>query len=256
MTIAETFAQLRARGEMGLIAYLTAGYPSLPAFVEALQTVSSSGADVVEVGLPFSDPMADGPTIQFASHEALLAGARFDAILAVLGGVKLRQPLVLMSYLNPLLAKGDSLLPRLREAGISGLIIPDLPAEEAADWAERTRRAGLSLILLAAPTSPPERLKRIGEVSDGFVYAVSLTGITGARAELSDALPDFLHRLREATRKPIAVGFGIARPEQVASLRGQADAVVVGSRLVDAIRKGEDLGAIVRELKAATKWAG
>lgn len=249
------FAAARARGELALLPYLTAGYPSLDAFVEHLGTVAAAGADVIEIGVPFSDPIADGPTIQHSSQVALRAGATLTRILDALATAPAGCPRVAMSYLNPLLALGGQrLLPALRRAGVVGLLIPDLPVEEADAWSAAAAGEGIDVILLAAPTSSPDRLARIGAASRGFVYAVSLAGTTGARAELAPGLSGFLARVRAASAGlPVAVGFGIARPEQVRALRGQVDGVVVGSRLVDALRHGEDLGSLVAGLKSATR---
>lgn len=239
---------------MALIPYLTAGFPTLAASLDALRTVVDSGADVIELGIPFSDPIADGPTIQHSSQAALDAGARLAVLLEKLASVRVAAPLVFMSYLNPLLALGrQRLLAAMNAARVSGLIIPDLPVEEAGEWRAATSAAGMGLILLAAPTSPDDRLARIAEMSDGFIYCVSLAGTTGTRAALSSGLPGFLARVRRVTDKPLAVGFGVSTPEHVRSLRGLADGAVVGSRLVEAIRGNEDLGRLVRALKDATR---
>lgn len=251
--IGAVFAALRERRELALIPYLTAGFPTLERWTEDLGRVADAGADLVEVGIPFSDPIADGPTIQHASHAALQAGATLRGILAVLERTAARVPRIVMSYLNPLLALGDGLFAALRASRVAGLIVPDLPADESDAWCEAGARQGVCLIQLAAPTSTQARLRLIAQRSRGFLYAVSLTGTTGARSELPPELPDFLARIRAVTDTPVAVGFGISRPEQVRALRGRADGVVVGSRLVDAIRAGEDLGELVRNLKEATR---
>lgn len=252
--IEQAFGRLRARREMALMPYLTAGYPTRPAFLEHLRTVIDGGADLLEIGIPFCDPIADGPTIQHSSQVALESGARLTDILDDLSKIAPRVPLIAMSYLNPLLAMPrERLFERLKVAHIRGLIIPDLPADEAGDWSAATREAGLDLVLLAAPTSPDERLRLIGKQARGFVYAVSLAGTTGARRDLPPELPAFLQRLRQATALPIAVGFGISRPEQIQSLHGLADGVVVGSRVVDAIRREEDLSTLIRSLKESTR---
>jgi len=253
-SITQAFARLGARREMALMPFLTAGYPTLPAFRDHLRAVIDGGADLIEIGIPFCDPIADGPTIQHSSQVALANGARLNGILDDLARLEPRVPLIAMSYLNPLLAlPRERLFERLAAAHISGLIIPDLPADEAGDWSAATREANLDLVLLAAPTSPDDRLQLIGRQARGFVYAVSLAGTTGARRELPPELPAFLTRLRQATALPIAVGFGISRPEQIQSLRGLADGVVVGSRVVDAIRNSEDLSTLIRSLKESTR---
>ncbi len=256
MTIRETFERLRSRDEAGLACYLMGGYPTLDASMRNIRAAVEGGADLIEVGIPFSDPIADGPTIQAASHEALVAGASLRRILEGLAAQRFDVPIVIMTYLNPLLALGrDRIGADFALSGVSGLIVPDLPMEESDEWTPLLSDAGISLIQLAAPTSTDDRLREIGKRSEGFVYAVSLTGTTGARRELSSELPAFLKRAKQLTAKPIAVGFGISTPEQIRSLREHADAVVVGSRLVDAIRQNEDLCGLVKTLKAATRSA-
>lgn len=256
--ISSVFEELRARGEMALIPYLTAGFPTMDGFVENLRIAADNGANVIEIGIPFCDPIADGPTIQRSSQVALAGGARLPAIFDALAAVRAKEmklpPLVFMSYLNPPLALGvEKLFGKMRDLNVSGLIPADLPVEESDEWLAAARRHGIDLIFLAAPTSTDERLRGIAERSSGFVYAVSRAGTTGARGELDIALPKFLARIRAATKTPIAVGFGISTPEHMRSLRGHADGAVVGSRLVDAIDRGEDVAALVRSLKEATR---
>lgn len=254
MTISDVFEKARAKGEFAFLCYLTAGFPTLTESMRHIATAAASGADIIEVGIPFSDPIADGPTIQHASHVALRSGVTLRTTLVALRELRLETPLIIMSYLNPLLAYGrDALLRDMFGAKVTGLIIPDLPAEESDDWRAAVRHAGVGLIQLAAPTSTDERLTLIGDRSDGFVYAVSVAGITGSRRTLSDGLGAFLERVRKSARKPVAVGFGISTVEQIRSLRETADGVIVGSRLIECIRENGDLGATVRELKAATR---
>lgn len=253
MDTAGAIQLLRQRGEMTMIAYLTGGFPTMPAFAEHLQDVAAGGADVIEVGVPFSDPIADGPTIQYSSQIALAGGARFEAILDTVRAANLATPVIVMSYLNPLLARGrDGALALLGSAGVSGLIAADLPVDEWDAWQTPARAAGVAMIAMAAPTSSDARLQIIADRSAAFVYVVSTTGITGVRAALDQRLPALLATLRKLTQTPLIVGFGISRPEHVQQLRGQADGVIVGSRLVEAIRAGERLDAVVRELKHAT----
>ncbi len=255
VTLSETFRNAAQRRELVLIAYLTAGYPTRAAFLEHLRAVEQAGADVIEIGVPFSDPMADGPTIQQTSQEALRGGARLCDILADLRDTPAARPRVLMSYLNPLLALEDRLAPALREARIEALVVPDLPLEEADAWQTTLKAASVALVFLAAPTSSEERLRAIGQRSESFVYAVTVTGITGARRELPAELPQFLARLRAACSRPVAVGFGISDAAHIRGLHGMADGVVVGSRLMQAIGAGEDLAALVQTLKSATREA-
>lgn len=254
MSLATVFDQCRQRNEMALVCYLTAGYPSPAASLAIVDQVVAAGADVIEIGIPFSDPIADGPTIQHASHAALMAGTSLRILLATLRDHPIGAPAVIMSYLNPLLAYGrDALLADLRTARLEGLIVPDLPADESAEWVAAARAHRLAMVHMAAPTSTDNRLREIGRRSDAFVYAVSVTGTTGARRDLGDEVPAFLDRVRQATGRPVAVGFGISSPQHIERLRGHADGVVVGSRLVEAIRNDEDITALVRSLKAATR---
>ena len=252
--IARTFRELGARGETALIPYLTAGYPSLQRSMEDLQIVIDNGADLVELGVPFSDPVADGPTIQHASQHALQSGAGLSRILEAISQREIGRPLLLMSYLNPLLAYGrEAVLCDMRAAGVSGLIVPDVPLEEAEPWRVAADARGLDLVLLVAPTSGEQRTRTIAASSRGFVYYVSVAGVTGARQELPDDLLDSLAGVKRSSPLPVAVGFGISDAEQVRTLRGRADGVVVGSRIVEAVRRGEDLAALVRKLKQATR---
>ncbi|RMF84051.1 MAG: tryptophan synthase subunit alpha [Planctomycetota bacterium] len=252
--LAATFAELAKREELAFIPYQTLGYPTLEQSLNNLQELVRLGADIVEVGMPFSDPVADGPTIQMSSQAALAQGVTLHAALTALRDRRLAAPVVLMSYLNPLLAFGEErLFPSLADAGVEGLIVPDLDMHDADAWLARGRAHGVDLIFLLAPTSSERRIREVAERTEGFIYAVALTGTTGARESLDEKLPAFLDRIRAATDKPIVVGFGIARPEHVRALHGRADGVVVASRLLDAIRRGEDWTNLARALKDATR---
>ncbi|MBI5866654.1 MAG: tryptophan synthase subunit alpha [Planctomycetes bacterium] len=252
MTIRQAFDSARTRGRMALVPYLTGGFPNRDVFAHHLHTVAQAGADLLEIGVPFSDPIADGPTIQHSSQTALAAGATLDSLLQTLRATPTPQPRVLMSYLNPLLAYGPQrLLAAMRDADATGLIIADLPVEESDEWLTMADAAGIDLIFLAAPTSTPARLREIAARTRGFIYAVSRLGTTGVQGGLADGLASFLSRLRAVAQTPIAVGFGISNAEHIRALHGQADGVVVGSRLVSAIDAGEDLGEVVRELAEA-----
>jgi tryptophan synthase alpha chain len=254
MTIAAMFARLRQRKELALMPYVMAGYPTLPRSLEIMRLVAENGADLIEIGVPFSDPVADGVTIQAASQVALDCGFRLHDLLSALSKQLLVCPAVLMSYLNPLLAYGrESLMNELRRAGITGLIIPDLPIEESGDWLAAARISGLSIIFLVAPTSCDERIRRIAAQSDGFIYAVSVSGTTGVRDQANSQLPEYLGRIRRSTDKPVAVGFGISKPDHMGTLRGAADGAIIGSRLVQAIDRNEDLAALMRLFKEATR---
>jgi tryptophan synthase alpha chain len=261
--IEQVFARLRLRGERALIPYFCAGDPDLETTARLITEADARGADVIEVGLPFSDPLADGPTIQRAAVRALERGTSLYRLLPVLAGVsgRVRTPLVVMTYLNPLHRYGLERVTRdLGRAGVAGLIVPDCPIDESPPLARAAGRAGLDLVALAAPTSGPERLRRIARASRGFVYLIPLTGITGERTEVPAELVRLVRDLRAVTTKPIGVGFGISTPEQVAAVVRHADGAIVGSaivRLVERLAGDPDLvgkvGEFIATLKAATR---
>jgi len=248
-------ASRRARGK-ALIGYLTAGDPSLertPALIEAL---ARGGVDLVELGVPFSDPIADGPVIQRASERALAGGASLRGVLEVARQIRRRSeiPLVLFTYLNPVMRYGLEALARdAGEAGIDGLLLTDLSVEEAGAYVGIMRAYGLDTIFLAAPTSTPARLRLVAQYSTGFVYLVSRTGVTGERESLAGSAAALVHAMRGVTELPLAVGFGISRPEHVAEVGRLADAAVVGSAFVRVVERGgaveAELEALARELK-------
>jgi tryptophan synthase alpha chain len=257
--IARLFDSLKRNGRKGLIAYLTAGDPTperTPALVEALER---GGADLIELGVPFSDPIADGPVIQRAGQRALAAGTTLRKVLGMAAEIRRRSdiPLLLFTYLNPVLRYGLEALARDAAAcGMDGCLLTDASVEEAGQYVEAMRRHGLDTVFLAAPTSTPRRLKLVAKYSTGFVYLVSRTGVTGARASLSEAVGPLVEAMRAVTDLPLAVGFGVSRPEQVAELGRQVEAVVVGSAIVDLIGRNADnasleiqLESFARELK-------
>ncbi len=256
--ISERFAELRKQDELGLVAYITAGDPDLRATAEFIPALETAGVDVLELGVPFSDPLADGPVIQRASERALRSGTKLAGILKLVADARAaaanrRLPLVLFSYLNPILRYGfERFAADARQAGADGVLITDLSVEEADAYLDEMRRAELDTVFLAAPTSTEARLRRICAVSRGFVYAVSRTGVTGPREALSNQLLPLLARIRAVSKLPVAAGFGISRPEHVQALRGHADAAVVGSALVEVIeqhRSAERLAERARALK-------
>ena len=236
----KTFDTLREQGKKALIAYVTAGDPSLDATEKIVLSLSGAGADVIELGIPYSDPLADGPVIQQASQRALQAGTTLEGILALVSRLRpqTKAPLVLMTYVNPILQYGvERFMSKAYAVGVNGLIIPDLPVEEWVLVEEAAREHRIALLPLVAPTSTGERIKKICALARGFVYCVSLTGVTGMRTGLSNNISEFLARVREATTLPIAVGFGISTPEQVQTLKSRCDGVVVGSAIVSLLAK-------------------
>lgn len=261
--IDDAFAGLRRRGEKGLVAYLTAGDPDEAGSLAYLRAVSAAGADIIEVGVPFSDPMADGPTIQAASRRALSAGMTVDRTLSLVA--QLREtcdtPVVLFGYYNPFFRRGIRRLCRdAAGAGVDGLLVVDLPYEEFPEAVPEVRRAGLDWISLAAPTSGVERIRRAAEAGSGFLYLISVTGITGARKTLPSDLARCARAARAASRLPVAVGFGISSPEMARAASRHADAAVVGSACVKIVeREGKSrtgpakLARFVKSLKSALR---
>ncbi len=247
--ITRRFDELRRAGEMGLVAYITAGDPTLEATERIVVSLVEAGADVIELGVPFSDPLADGPTIQRASERALRGGTTLAGALGLVK--KLRQrtdvPLVLFSYFNPVLQMGvEAFAGAAAAAGADGVLLTDLTPEEADEYRQAIAARGLDTIFLAAPTTTDERLARIADASSGFLYLISRTGVTGARDVLPEDLPALIRRARAKTRLPIAVGFGISLPGHVSILGGLADAAVVGSALVEEIERAASVDAAAR----------
>ena len=239
--IAQLFERTRAEGRPALIAFVPGGWPEPDATPGIVRALLEGGADAVELGVPFSDPLADGVTNQAAYQQALDAGVTQDDVLAsvrALRGDGVTAPLLLMGYFNPMLAPGtESFARAAAEAGVDGLIVVDLPVEEADELAEPARAHGVHLVYLLAPTSTAERIAAVGERGSGFVYCVSVTGVTGARAQLAEDLPAFIARVRERASLPLAVGFGISAREHVVEVGRIADAAVVGSAVVQAIQE-------------------
>jgi len=230
-------------GRAALMPYLMGGYPDLKGSLRVGKAYAGAGADVVEVGVPFSDPLADGPVIQAAGTRALAAGTTFEAVLDEIAGPLAGDvPVVVMCYANPIYQRGfESVATRLAQAAVAGLIVPDLPVEEAAELRIACDRHGVALVPLLAPNTPNAGLTAIAEAARGFVYVVSVTGVTGERGELPPELHDVVARVRDAATVPAAVGFGVATPEQVAEVGAIADGVIVGSRLVRAIAEAPTL---------------
>lgn len=240
-SIADAFSRRRAQGRAALVPYVTAGHPRADANVELLQALADAGADVIELGIPFSDPLADGPTIQHSSFASLSAGTSVARVLEDLSAFRATRPtpVVLFTYLNPVLRYGlDAFLADAAAAGAQGLLLTDLPVGADPEMEAKLRASPLDLIRLVAPTTLPERVPEIADGGSGFLYYISRTGVTGARASLRDSLGEEVERLRGAVGLPVAVGFGISTPQQAAAVAAAADGVVVGSALVQRLDEG------------------
>src|SRR6516165_8470930 len=250
--ISKRFAELRESGELGIVAYLTAGDPMLDATLEFVLAVAEARADIIELGVPFSDPLADGPTIQRASERALKSGTTLAGVLDLVRRIRQSSevPLVLFSYYNPILQMDlERFAAAAAGAGADGVLATDLTPEEADDYRRILRSHGLDTVFLAAPTSDDERLQKIAKASSGFLYLISRTGVTGAKDSLSDELPALLRRVHRFTDLPVAVGFGISLPGHVSVLGGLADAAVIGSALVSEIEKAPTPEAAAKALR-------
>jgi tryptophan synthase alpha chain len=255
--IEKKFEELAAANRKAFIPYITAGDPDLKTTIDLILALDRAGADIIEVGVPFSDPIADGPVIQRATERALASRTTLRDILLM--GAEIRKksqvPMLIMSYYNPLLHYGlDKLAQDATAAGFDGILASDLTVEESGPFVEIMTRAGLNTVFLVAPTSSPERIRKIAKASTGFLYAVSRTGITGEQQELSGELKDFLRLLRKHTDVPIAVGFGISRPEHLQAVWEEADGAVVGSALVRQIEEHAALSDVADRVAAFTQW--
>jgi len=249
--ISAAIRKARDAGRPAIVAYVTAGFPTKESFAKNLQAVASI-ADVIEVGVPFSDPMADGTTIQRSSRVALQQGVSLKWILEFLSGQKpvASCPILLMTYLNPLLAFGlDKLAKVAAQAGVSGFIVPDLPYEESADLRASLDKEGLALVQLVTPVTPDDRLAMLCNASQGFVYAVTMTGTTGKNVAVPNEVLDYMDRVRKVSSIPVCAGFGIRSGEQVKLMEKHVDGVVVGSALVEVLERGEDPAAFLKALR-------
>ncbi|MEA5564912.1 tryptophan synthase subunit alpha [Anabaena sp. UHCC 0399] len=261
--IADRFQTLKRNQECALIPFITAGDPDLATTAAALKILDSSGADFIELGVPYSDPLADGPVIQAAATRALQKGTKLEAVLEMLQATtpSLQAPIILFTYYNPILHRGiDKFLEQIAAAGVAGLVVPDLPLEEAAGLLKPASERGIDLTLLIAPTSSVDRIEAISQASQGFIYLVSVTGVTGMRSQMEIRASDLLPEIRRFTDKPIGVGFGISQPEQATQVKAWgADAIIVGSAFVQRLAEGtpeQGLSAIAQfcqNLKAAIK---
>ncbi|XP_052729182.1 tryptophan synthase alpha chain isoform X3 [Vigna angularis] len=271
--LSETFTRLKKEGKVAFIPYITAGDPDLSTTAEALKVLDSCGSDIIELGVPYSDPLADGPVIQAAATRSLAKGTNFNAIISMLKEVvpELSCPIALFTYYNPILKRGtDKFMSIVRETGVHGtsqhkstlvtacqllrsnwLVVPDVPLEETETLRVEAKKNGIELVLLTTPTTPKNRMKAIVDAAEGFVYLVSAVGVTGARSSVSGNVQSLLQEIKEATTKPVAVGFGISKPEHVKQVAGWgADGVIVGSAMVKVLGEAKSPQEGLKELEA------
>lgn len=257
--IQDAFNQARAEGRAALMPYYTLGFPDRTTSIEVLESIARAGADLIELGIPFSDPLADGPVIQHSTHVALEHGASVQGCLELVETLRLRgvaQPLLLMGYYNPILAYGvRRFVVAAKQAGADGFIVPDLPLEEAQEMEAQCQAQQLALVYLLAPTSTSERAAQIAQRTTGFLYLVSLTGVTGVRDSLAEGLEGFIQRARQQAKIPVAVGFGISNPQQAGQVGRLADGVIVGSALIKTVEAAQNpapaAGEFVKNLRLA-----
>jgi tryptophan synthase alpha chain len=255
--IADTFARLRTEGRPGLVTYTTAGDPDLPRSAEILKALDRAGADVLEVGVPFSDPLADGPVIQRATERALAAGGSLRASLSLVEQVRpdVAAPIVVFSYANPIMRMGvEAFARRAAAAGVDAVLALDLPIEEAGDFRSTLKAAGLDTIFLLSPTTTDARIQKAVELGSGFLYGISRLGVTGARDRVASGAEALVRRIRAHTSMPIALGFGISRPEHVAEVGAYADAAVVGSALVSKIAEASVSADLIERVEEYVRW--
>ncbi|MEA2645866.1 MAG: tryptophan synthase alpha chain [Chloroflexota bacterium] len=244
--IGPMFERLRAEGRLGLFPFITTGYPRLDSTPDLALALFDAGADLLELGIPFSDPLAEGRTVQATTYQALRNGVTVARCMEAAAAIRARteKPLVFMGYINPILAYGmDRFTADAAAAGVDGLIVPDLSMEETAGLHTACQAAGLDLIFFLAPTSTEERVRQVAALASGFIYCISVTGVTGSRDSLGDEVDSLLGRIRAMTSTPLALGFGLSRPEHLRHLEGRVDAAIVGSALLDAIAKADDPAA-------------
>ncbi|KAF9618658.1 hypothetical protein IFM89_002353 [Coptis chinensis] len=260
--LSQTFTTLRQQGKVAFIPYITAGDPDLKTTAEALKVLDSCGSDIIELGVPYSDPLADGPVIQAAATRALAKGTNLNAIFSMLKEIipQMSCPIALFTYYNPILKRGiGNFMATIKDVGVHGLVVPDVPLEETEILRKEALKNEIELVLLTTPTTPTDRMKAIVEASEGFVYLVSSIGVTGTRSSVSVRVQSLLQEIKEASNKPVAVGFGISAPDHVKQLVGWgADGVIVGSAMVKLLGDAkspeeglQELEAFTRSLKAA-----
>ena len=255
--LATTFENLRKAQKPGLVTYITAGDPTLPKTKGVLHALDLAGADVLEVGVPFSDPLADGPVIQRATERALASRTTLSGVLDVIGEARagLKAPVVVFSYANPILRYGaERFADRAKEVGVDGVLVLDLPIEEADDFRNMLGKRGIDTILLLSPTTTDDRLRRAAALGSGFLYAISRLGVTGARDRLADGAREMVERIRRVSPLPVALGFGISKPEHVREVGQWADAAVVGSALVSVMAEAGASNDLDSKVEEYVRW--
>ena len=255
--LTEAFARAKASGQPGLVTYVTAGDPTLARTAGVLRALDRAGATVIEVGVPFSDPLADGPVIQRATERALASGTTLDGVLELLASIRseIRAGLVIFSYANPILRLGaETFADRAKAAGVDGVLVLDLPLEEAGEFKALLAARGIDTILLLSPTTSDERLRKAASVGSGFLYAISRLGVTGVRDQVADGAEDMVRRIRAVSDLPIALGFGISKPEHVREVGRWADAAVVGSALVSVIAEAGASADLDTRVEEYVRW--
>jgi tryptophan synthase alpha chain len=253
----DTFAALRRAGRTGLVTYVTAGDPGLELTADILARIDRAGGDVLEVGVPFSDPLADGPVIQRATERALAAGATLSGVLDMVQGVRarIRAPIIIFSYANPILRMGlTEFVQRARTAGVDGVLTLDLPPEEAVEFRSALAGAGIDTIFLLSPTTTAERIRRAASLGGGFLYGISRLGVTGVRESVADSARDLARRVRAETGMPLALGFGLSQPDHIRTIGQWADAAVVGSALVKVIAEHGRSAGLLDEVERYVRW--
>jgi tryptophan synthase alpha chain len=255
--IEERFTQLRAAKKTGLVTYVTAGDPGLARSAEIITRLDRAGADVLEIGVPFSDPLADGPVIQRATERALAAGVTLQGVLGMLKTIRpsISAPIVIFSYANPILRMGlDNFVSEAQAAGVDGVLTLDMPPEEGETFRAAFSKAGIDTIFLLSPTTSVERIRRASELGSGFLYGISRLGVTGVRDSVDDSARELAERVKSETRMPLALGFGISRPEHVRAIGQWADAAVVGSALVKVIAEHGQSAGLLDEVERYVRW--
>jgi len=254
--IEKTFKDLKAKSQKAFIPFLTCGYPDMEGFMATYKLLDDAGADIIEIGIPFSDPLADGPVIQRTSKIAIENGINTDKVFEAIRDIRRTSstPIAILVYFNMVYKYGvERFLSNAAGAGANGVIIPDLPVEEYGDYSKYFKNSGIDNIMIASLTSDDKRLEAIGNAGNGFVYCVSLKGVTGVRSRLSGELEEFLTRLRRVTSLPLAVGFGISTPEQVKAIKDKCDGIIMGSKILDILLKEDDLDKGLEKLEGFIK---